>query len=493
MLGALRPGGNEGRIPVRVAAGGIGGEGGCECRQRRLVCSVADECRIDRAVGRGVIGNRRLSAEVRRRREEVRRSVALSEACVRVELHLIREIENAVREERIACLRLADRFVRVAPLQRLNDVRGRGRTVGTRRIVLIEQSEAVAGRGAYVVARTDGTCGIPDAAVGVEAQAGIGATTGQHHRRAVRQDTTPRKQRGLRSLARRRRHGVDAVRAEQIQILCADLRIVPPVGVKGTIPLEGAAAVIVLRAHHDVAAAIRDLGAHEGRDPQLVAVAGRRDAVLHVDLQTLEVLLQDEVGHTADGIGAVYRRCTTSDDFDAIDHRRRNAVDVRHHQGVDRRRAVTVDEHQAAVGSEAAQRDRRDADGIDGRRLDVGVTGRGRGGRVEIGELVEIGLDIETRAGLELFRAHRYQWAGRLELGPPDARSGYRDLLQLGHRGIRSSRALLGRKHLTRGRHHCRAKRSSDRNADEIRHAAGLTNRHLFPPDAQTMIYELNP
>src|SRR6185437_6290500 len=106
-------------------------------------------------------------------------------------------------------------------------------------------------------------------------------------------------------------------------------------------------------------------GAHEDGPSELVAVARLGDAVLHVDLQALEVLLQDEVRDTADRIGAVYGGGATGDDLDAIDHRRRNAVDVRHHERVDGRRAVAIDQYETAVRAEAAQRDRGDTDGID--------------------------------------------------------------------------------------------------------------------------------
>ncbi len=121
----------------------------------------------------------------------------------------------------------------------------------------------------------------------------------------------------------------------------------------------------------DVAAALVEVRAHDAGDLVFEAVAGMRDRRLTVELEALEVLLQDEVGHAGDGVRAIGRRGTARDDLDALDGGRRDGVDVDDARGVARRGATAIEQHEVAVGTEAAQRHGGRAGGVGCRRLDV--------------------------------------------------------------------------------------------------------------------------
>src|SRR5690606_15651860 len=125
------------------------------------------------------------------------------------------------------------------------------------------------------------------------------------------------------------------------------------------------------------------------------AVTDLGGAVLGVDFEAFEVVTQDEVGHTADGVGTVHGRGTAGDHFDALDQGRGDGVDVRHHQSIDRGRTLAVYQYQVAVGTETTQRHGGDTHGAYSRDLHVAVgafaVGNSRcGGRVEAGQLVQV-------------------------------------------------------------------------------------------------------
>src|SRR5690606_33708371 len=104
-------------------------------------------------------------------------------------------------------------------------------------------------------------------------------------------------------------------------------------------------------------ASIRDIGAEQAGDLVLLVEPVFRDTVAGVDLGTLVVVLQDEVHHAADGIGAVYRRCTSRNDFDSLNHRGGDGVGVDSEGRVHRLTAASVDQHEVAVRTEPAQAD----------------------------------------------------------------------------------------------------------------------------------------
>ena len=81
-------------------------------------------------------------------------------------------------------------------------------------------------------------------------------------------------------------------------------------------------------------------------------------ARLNVEVETLEVLFQDEVDDAGDGVGAVHRRRATRDDLDALDRRSRDRVHVDGHRRVDRHGSIAVEQHEISVCTETTQADR---------------------------------------------------------------------------------------------------------------------------------------
>src|SRR5690606_36312372 len=118
----------------------------------------------------------------------------------------------------------------------------------------------------------------------------------------------------------------------------------------------GLAAVHRHRETHVTAAAV-EVRAHDARQLVLEPVTFLRDADLAVELQTNEVLLQDEVGHAGHGVGAIRRRSAAGDDLDALNGSRRNGRDVDDAGCVAGRATTTVEQHEVTVGANAAERD----------------------------------------------------------------------------------------------------------------------------------------
>ena len=94
------------------------------------------------------------------------------------------------------------------------------------------------------------------------------------------------------------------------------------------------------------------------------------DAVVRIEPYTFEMVVHDEVDDTRDGVGAVGRRCTASQDIDAIHQRRRDLIEVWRGGRILRRvtghETAAVDQNQGAVRAEAAQRNGRFARGAVG-------------------------------------------------------------------------------------------------------------------------------
>ena len=92
------------------------------------------------------------------------------------------------------------------------------------------------------------------------------------------------------------------------------------------------------------------------------------ETVLAVDLDSLEVLFQNEIDDARDRIGAVGGRGAARHHIDSLHQRRRNLVDVRRYvlirgAGVAGAEAPAVDQYQRALGTEAAKIDGREATG----------------------------------------------------------------------------------------------------------------------------------
>ena len=124
--------------------------------------------------------------------------------------------------------------------------------------------------------------------------------------------------------------------------------------------------------------------------PRCVAIAGG-------NLEAVEVLAQDDVDDARDGVGAVHGRGAVLEDFDTLDRRHGDRVDVDEVGGdafgerADRD-AAAVDQHQRRVGAEAAQ---ADGDGAVGRRVLVVAARRERavaGGRHLLEQLLQVGV-----------------------------------------------------------------------------------------------------
>ena len=80
------------------------------------------------------------------------------------------------------------------------------------------------------------------------------------------------------------------------------------------------------------------------------------DTVLAVELDALEVLPHDEVHHTGDSVRAVHGRRATRDDFDVINHRGGNLIEVGTRQHVIAgHQPLAVDQHEGAGATEVSQ------------------------------------------------------------------------------------------------------------------------------------------
>ncbi len=107
--------------------------------------------------------------------------------------------------------------------------------------------------------------------------------------------------------------------------------------------------LVVVDTAHD-AALVGRLSEHQA-EALALAVILVADTVVQRQLGALIILAQDEVDDARDRVGAVDRRCTVGQHFDAFDRSGGNRVDVAIGD------ALAVDQDQRTVGTEAAQRD----------------------------------------------------------------------------------------------------------------------------------------
>ena len=123
-----------------------------------------------------------------------------------------------------------------------------------------------------------------------------------------------------------------------------------------------------------------------------VAIALAEGAELRRGAQPLLLLDGDDVDDAGDRIRTVERRRAGLEDFDAIDHVRRNGVEVDRAGNAAGACAVdeaqTVDQHQGTVGAEVAQVDRR------GTRADAAAVRR----IAEVATGVDLGVEAAARA-----------------------------------------------------------------------------------------------
>jgi len=180
------------------------------------------------------------------------------------------------------------------------------------------------------------------------------------------------------------------------------------------------------------------VAAHQQADILGFTVVAVGDAVLGVDFDAVEVLLQAEVDDAGDGVRTVGGGFTAGHDFDALNQARRNGVQVDRAVRVGRRDTAAIHQDQGAVGAEAAQFDLRLAG-------TAGVVGGGGHGRNELGQFVQKGFDRHDAGILQGFSTDRHdRGVGPIVLAG-DARAGDNDFFDF-------SRALFGCK--SGGRHY---------------------------------------
>ena len=144
--------------------------------------------------------------------------------------------------------------------------------------------------------------------------------------------------------------------------------------------------------------------------------------IADIDRGAFEVVLENEVDDTADGVGTVHGRRTARNDLDALDCRRGNRVGVDHHGGIDRHGATTVDQHEVTVRTEAAQTDRRYTDRVRGRLLHVRRRELRDGGR-ELRQAVQDRLDADRGRLIEHLLVDRQDRCIRREVLAADTRA----------------------------------------------------------------------
>uniref|UniRef100_A0A0N4ZJK5 Efflux RND transporter permease subunit n=1 Tax=Parastrongyloides trichosuri TaxID=131310 RepID=A0A0N4ZJK5_PARTI len=147
------------------------------------------------------------------------------------------------------------------------------------------------------------------------------------------------------------------------------------------------------------------------------AVGFQRQVALGFKGQAFEVLAGDDVDHAGDGVRAIQRRGAVAQHFDAVDHRRRQNVQVSRADRTARtggRDATTVQQHQGAARPQAAQANGVGTWAAIGDVAAVGVVdlrGAGRygsalqcsGGRVEAGQRGFLTRhDLGRRRGVEI-------------------------------------------------------------------------------------------
>ncbi|MNS72233.1 hypothetical protein D3C72_1056350 [compost metagenome] len=149
----------------------------------------------------------------------------------------------------------------------------------------------------------------------------------------------------------------------------------------------------------------------------------------HVDVHAVEAVLEDDVDHAGDRIGAVHRRCACGQHLDALDQRTGDVGQVDHvHRALVGQwivgLAAAVDQHQRAVRAQATQVDgvRRRGEGIaEVLALHVAGVFSERAQRIEC---VAVALRIDLLAADHRDR----RWP--LDAGTRDARAGDLHFLQ---------------------------------------------------------------
>ena len=174
--------------------------------------------------------------------------------------------------------------------------------------------------------------------------------------------------------------------------------------------------LVVVDATHD-AALVAGLTEREGVAGGLAVVAiglavGRRE------LRALVVLLEHEVDHARDRVGAVNGGCAVGQHFDTLDHVDRDRV------GIVVDDATAVDKHQGALRTQAAQADRGGAGaaGVVDLRVDH-AAGDG-------GQFLHQVAHGQRASGLDLLRVHDNHRVGGFQVDTANVGTGDHHRLQ---------------------------------------------------------------
>ncbi|MGC1469312.1 MAG: hypothetical protein WA793_08005 [Sphingorhabdus sp.] len=79
---------------------------------------------------------------------------------------------------------------------------------------------------------------------------------------------------------------------------------------------------------HQIAATVSEIAANRQTETAFEAIANFGDAQLRVTFYTLEILFEDEIDNTGDGIRTVNRRSSAGQYFDTVDKRRWNHIKI---------------------------------------------------------------------------------------------------------------------------------------------------------------------
>ena len=177
------------------------------------------------------------------------------------------------------------------------------------------------------------------------------------------------------------------------------------------------ALVRVGQVQHDVAVAFGEVRARGYAHLIALGVTAIGNAGLNVELQALEIVFQDDVDDAGHGIGAVHGGRPAGNNFDSLDERRGNGVQVNRgcaRLGADV--APAVDENERPLGSQRTQVD----------EIEAGAgKGRGRGFRVcpraDRRQLAQQIADVDGAGGFDLLRPdnHRRRRCGQTGAGDP--------------------------------------------------------------------------
>ena len=164
---------------------------------------------------------------------------------------------------------------------------------------------------------------------------------------------------------------------------------------------------------------------HATRDARIVAhgVGIGGNAGIEIGLQTLELLVQDEVDHARHGVGAIDGRSAAGDDIHPLDQHLRQGVDVHCAIVVRRGDAMAVQQHEGALGAEIAQVQRV------ARVVMAAVAGTANARRtLEDRQLVQAVGDVGGGGGLQVVGRDDGQRRGRIGGVGNDARTGDDDV-----------------------------------------------------------------